>query len=244
MKISKPGTPNSRARRNWAKAHTKVRVLIAMSRIDGIPISDTCQLTKLISPERFECPTPMDTNFNLSRRFVNGISIVDTVEPNMNQDMDFEDMDRFEMVERFFRYVERGNQNDIENLQKMLDMDPKKNTRMPDDPERLMNALNKQSESAIHVAARNNLVGILSLILRNKANPYQIVKTPDGKSENALDVATRWKSKDALRHLLENIRWSEDQLKNAKKLAPNAEFKKIIESYMKTKRGFCGCFSD
>ena len=235
---------HKRAFRHWRRALIKVRVIIAMKNIQGFPIHDLDNLPRLFISEDPEADSSQikGNSFDLSRRFVNGVSIVSWIDYGSAKNFDDMDMDQYARVEAFFRYVERGNANDLVNIQKLLDSDPKKYTRTPEDPERLMNSLNKQNESAIHVASRNNLCNVIDLLLKNSANPYQTVRTNFGNGESALDVASRWKSVDALKFLLKNVSWSEAQLRRAKKLAPNSEISEMIGEGLGKKKGVFSCF--
>lgn len=234
-----------RARKNWRKALIKIRALRLFRHFQGNSITQTKDLANFFTPLNVNNDASFDRRqARLSVRVIDGQSVVSNYNVEPNQEIDAQDMDRFAMVERFFKYVERGTPVDVENIQKMIDLDPKKYTRMDDDPERLMNSLNKQNESAIYVATRNNNLNVVKALLKNKANPYHVVTQDNGVNETAIDVATRWKCKDTLRYLLENVKWTEKQLKQAKDLALNDDFRNLINSFrVKKKKSFFGCFS-
>ena len=114
-------------------------------------------------------------------------------------------------------------------------------TRTCDDPERLMNSLNRHNEAAIIVAARNNNIEVLKLLHRNKANFYQVSLLENGDYESAVDVAVRWKCKESLTFLLENVKWSDGQLRHALDRTSTEEYRKMIRARFKSKPKFF-CF--
>lgn len=232
---------SSPARQRWRKAMIKLRALLYLRNIQGEHIK-AGDLRKTAFPWGVVTSIRrLDTNYYISARYVNGISVVSLRDMRI-KDCEEEEIDLFDRVERFFKYIERGSENDLKNMQKMLDLDPKKYTRTPEDPERLINALNKQNESALHVAARNNHVKVLELLLANQANPLQMVSIGPEALQTPLDTATRWRSRDALVFLLSRVAWKESQLRHAKKLAPTEELKALIAARLPPKTSFCKCF--
>ena len=231
---------NSGAQARWRRVLNKVRFMIYVRHVSCEPISDSALLSQVLIPKLSASPS---TSKPLPAPFIDGVSVVGVTTRPPPEDLDDQDLLWYTQSARFFRYLERGSPRDLENIQVLLDMDPRKNTRPPDDPERLLNAPNTQGERPLHVAARNNSPLLIRLLLGNRADPLLTIGNK-GAQTTALEVAVRWKSKDALQYLLENVRWTQPQLSRAKEAAPTPEIRKMVGRYVKTKRSIFSCFSD
>ena len=110
----------ARARKNWRKALIKLRAARYFAHVHLERVGTADRLSHIFYV------TGKDTlgvdlhkqgiRYGLSDRFINGVSIVSMPEIHVDLEHDEQEMNRYAVIEKFFKYVERGTAVDVDNI--------------------------------------------------------------------------------------------------------------------------------
>jgi ankyrin repeat protein len=87
---------------------------------------------------------------------------------------------------------------------------------------------------------------VVAFLVKEQAEPHILSNIHDDDKESPLDVAVRWNHQNVVKYLLENVQWTEDEIKRAiKQDEINLELKRILKAYSKRRFNcffnFCIC---
>ncbi|KAL4435739.1 hypothetical protein ABPG74_018290 [Tetrahymena malaccensis] len=148
------------------------------------------------------------------------------------------------MTEMICELAERGHPEDIKSMIDILQKDPKRYLRSPEDPQHLLNKFNSKSQNASYVACKNGNINIVQFLVKQECNFNMKSKIGGEIEDYPLQVAARWNHKEVVDFLLNQrvIKISQQQIEAAYKEAKqNKEIRKIISQHLKKKPFFICC---
>jgi ankyrin repeat protein len=155
-------------------------------------------------------------------------------------------LDDLRQQDRFFDLIQKGGDKDIPLLQRELDRDPKRHFYDRSNPAHLINKTNRLNQTPLYLACRNGNLAVVTFLLRQQADPHILSNIHNDDKESPLDVAVRWDHKKIVEFLLENVQWTEDEIKRTIKQEDiNLELQRILRAYSKRRFNcffnFCLC---
>ena len=93
--------------------------------------------------------------------------------------------------ENLLKCVERGNPDDLLQIQMEIDTDPYKLLSKNNHPFALINKRNRDGHTPLYIACKNGNLEVVLLLLKEKVD-YLITSKLDNEEENNLEVAIRW----------------------------------------------------
>ncbi|EAS03794.2 ankyrin repeat protein (macronuclear) [Tetrahymena thermophila SB210] len=148
------------------------------------------------------------------------------------------------MVEMICEFSERGHPEDIKNIIDILQKDPKRYLRSPDDPQHLLNKFNSKSQNASYLACKNGNLNIVQFLVKQESNFNMKSKIGGEIEDYPLQVAVRWNHKEVVDFLLNQrvIKISQQQIEAAYREAKqNKEIRRILSLHLKKKPFFLCC---
>ncbi|KAL4450272.1 hypothetical protein ABPG74_008978 [Tetrahymena malaccensis] len=119
-----------------------------------------------------------------------------------NYEQDFEMvkiLDNYRRIEELCQLCKNGSPQDLEKIKNIIQNDPKRYIRSPDDPEHLINKLNSQGFFPLYIACMNQNIEIVKFLLKIGAIPNIKTKNQD----TCLEVAARWRYVNIVQILLQ-----------------------------------------
>ncbi|EAR98530.2 ankyrin repeat protein (macronuclear) [Tetrahymena thermophila SB210] len=119
-----------------------------------------------------------------------------------NYEQDFEMikiLDNYRRIEELCQLCKNGSPQDLEKIKSIIQNDPKRYIRSPDDPEHLINKLNSQGFFPLYIACMNQNIEIVKFLLKIGAIPSIKTKNQD----TCLEVAARWRYVNIVQILLQ-----------------------------------------
>ncbi|KAL4475766.1 hypothetical protein ABPG72_011543 [Tetrahymena utriculariae] len=138
-----------------------------------------------------------------------------------NYEQDFEMikiLDNYRRVEELCQLCKNGSPQDLEKIKNIIQNDPKRYIRSPDDPEHLINKLNSQGFSPLYIACMNQNIEIVKFLLKIGAIPNIKTKNKD----TCLEVAARWRYVNVVQILLQyESKFDTKDLENSRRACGN-----------------------
>lgn len=100
-------------------------------------------------------------------------------------------------------------------LQRELDRDPKKHFYDRSNPNHLINKANRLNQTPLYLACRNGNLAVVTFFVEQQADPHLLSNIDDDEQETPLEVAARWNHQSVVKYLLDNVNWSEEEIKRA-----------------------------
>lgn len=102
------------------------------------------------------------------------------------------------------------------------------------------------NQTPIYVGCRNGNLKIVQLLLDQQADPHILSEVDDEEYETALQVAVRWDHKIVVEYLLQNVKWSQEEIKKTIKMKNiNHDLFIMLKEYSKKRYNclfnFCLC---
>lgn len=132
----------------------------------------------------------------------------------------------FRRKERFQRALTAGGADDLNELQREIDTDPRRFMVSRSDSRSLINGL-IEGQTPLYIAAKNGHRDVVRFLLRHGAD-FLALSLCDDAQETCLEVAVRWHYFPVIKELLKKS-WPSAVLKRSSKLTTNKEIKKMLD---------------
>jgi len=199
-------TEDSLCKKRWRKLSSVFKVLFLLKHNSARKVWD---LDELIEDVR-SSPT-------LRGRSRSRSSTLDAIEEHRRNEL-------------LFEAIIRGGREDCVEIGRILDEDPKKYIRTRSDPDALQNRQNPKGFRPIYEASRYGHLDVVKLLHDYGADPRLLSNVDNGDVENALNVACRWGHLKIVSWLLQAVKWSKRELKDAVSICANNELQRLVRS--------------
>jgi hypothetical protein len=148
----------------------------------------------------------------------------------------------YRLLESLFSRIARGSEVDLNEVDNLLGKDESEGLAAREGAHRLVNRRSMAGKTLLYEAAtQGNLAGV-QLLLRHGANPSQKSKA-DGELETSLEAACRWGHVQVAELLLNQHKWTKDELKAAQRVARNPQLKSSVNRVLGKAKHSCCCLS-
>ncbi|CAD8070446.1 unnamed protein product [Paramecium primaurelia] len=173
-------------------------------------------------------------NFGSTQRHYNNKNNYKQVHPATDsQDLRLmEIFNQFKLVCLFTQYSMSGSNEDIQNMIKILQRDPKRNLTNPQDPNHIINSLNQYGQNALYIASKNGNVKVIKFLLSLECNTHIRSRIFQDLTESPLEVSSRWHHLECVRLLLDAERYTNTELRSAIKVTQNQEIINMLKRNM------------
>ncbi len=134
---------------------------------------------------------------------------------------------------RFFELIQVGGPNCIQEIEKILENDPKRNFYPKGHASCLVNQRNRKNQTPVYIAVENNNLEIVKLLVNHGADVKQKSKIDCKSGENfeetTIEVAARWGFTPIMSFLLQVACWTPDELRCACRAATSDSCRKEIK---------------
>ncbi|CAD8193881.1 unnamed protein product [Paramecium octaurelia] len=180
-------------------------------------------------------------NFGSTQRNYNTKNAYKQVHPATDsQDMRLMDLfNQFKLVCLFTQYSMSGSNEDIQNMIKILQRDPKRNLTNPQDPNHIINSLNQYGQNALYIASKNGNAQVIKFLLSLECNTHIRSRIFEDLTESPLEVSSRWHHLECVRLLLAADRYSNTELRSATKATQNQEIINMLKRNMSSSLFSC-----
>ncbi|CAD8128018.1 unnamed protein product [Paramecium sonneborni] len=191
--------------------------------------------------EPITCTDQFDDNLGSQQRNFNNKNNYKQIHPaNESQDQRLMDIfNQFKLVCLFTQYSMSGSNEDIQNMIKILQRDPKRNLTNPQDPNHIINSLNQYGQNALYIASKNGNVEVVKFLLSLECNTHIKSRIFQDVTESPLEVSSRWHHLECVRQLLKADRYSNSELRSAIKVTQNQEIINLLKSNMNSSLFSC-----
>ncbi|CAD8193266.1 unnamed protein product [Paramecium octaurelia] len=150
-----------------------------------------------------------------------------------SQDLRLMDIfNQFKLVCLFTQHSMSGSSEDIQNMIKILQRDPKRNLTNPQDPTHIINQLNQYGQNALYIASKNGNVEVIKFLLSLECNPHIRSRIVEDLTESPLEVSSRWHHLECVRLLLNAGKYTNAELRSAIKVTENQEIINLLKLNM------------
>ncbi|CAD8185881.1 unnamed protein product [Paramecium pentaurelia] len=173
-------------------------------------------------------------NFGSTQRYFNNKNNYKQIHPATDsQDLQLMDIfNQFKLVCLFTQYSTSGSNEDIQNMIKILQRDPKRNLTNPQDPNHIINSLNQYGQNALYIASKNGNIQVIKFLLSLECNIHIKSRIFDDLTESPLEVSSRWHHLECVKLLLNSGLYSNQELRSAIKVTENQEIINLLKLNM------------
>ncbi|CAD8079816.1 unnamed protein product [Paramecium primaurelia] len=173
-------------------------------------------------------------NFGSTQRYFNNKNNYKQIHPvTDSQDLRLMDIfNQFKLVCLFTQYSTSGSNEDIQNMIKILQRDPKRNLTNPQDPNHIINSLNQYGQNALYIASKNGNIQVIKFLLSLECNIHIKSRIFDDLTESPLEVSSRWHHLECVKLLLNSGLYSNQELRSAIKVTENQEIINLLKLNM------------
>ncbi|CAD8179550.1 unnamed protein product [Paramecium octaurelia] len=148
-------------------------------------------------------------------------------------------LNQFKLVFHLTQHSMRGSYEDIQQMIKLLQRDPKRNLTNPQDPNHIINQFNQYGQNSLYIACKNGNDKVVKFLLSLDCNAHIKSKVYDDLSESPLDVSVRWHHYECVKLLLNQIKYTDAELRSALKISQNPEITNLIKRKMSSSLFSC-----
>ncbi|CAD8119702.1 unnamed protein product [Paramecium sonneborni] len=179
--------------------------------------------------EKFN-PSPCQTTKNIHK-----------VHP-IQESKDLQVLDRlnqFKLVFHLTQHSQSGSSEDIQQMMKIIQKDPKRNLTNPQDPNHIINQFNQYGQNSLYIACKNGNDKVVKYLLSLDCNAHIKSRVYDDLTESPLDVSVRWHHYECVKLLLNQIKYNDTDLRSALKISQNPEITNLIKRKMSSSLFSC-----
>ncbi|CAD8124338.1 unnamed protein product [Paramecium sonneborni] len=179
--------------------------------------------------EKFN-PSPCQTTKNIHK-----------VHP-VQESKDFQVLDKlhqFKLVFHLTQHSMSGSYEDIQQMIKILQKDPKRNLTNPQDENHIINQFNQYGQNSLYIACKNGNDKVVKFLLSLDCNAHIKSRVYADVTESPLDVSVRWHHYECVKLLLNQIKYSDADLRSAIKISQNPEIINLIKRKMSSSLFSC-----
>lgn len=144
-------------------------------------------------------------------------------------------------TDKLFFHIKRSSQEDLLEIDKMIENNPRRYTRNRNDPDSFVNKQNMNGIRPLYEACKNGYSNTVQLLLDHGADPHLLSDLDKKDQESCLEVACRWNHVQVIRLLLNKTSWNNKEIKDALKKCDNPGSCEVFKTLFPSNRASCGC---
>lgn len=152
-------------------------------------------------------------------------------------------IDDHRATDKLFFLIQRSAKEDLVEIERLIENDPRRFARSSTDPESFVNKPNLHGIRPLYEACKHGYAHTAQLLLDHGANPHLISSLDEKDHESALQVSCRWSYIQVTEYLLNNTSWTRKEIKEAMARTRNSAIIELLKSRLLPTKRFCLCSS-